>query len=166
MQTVEGSINMAEFADFSKLQVETSGPLMLIHTPDEDSADKLYEELKGKSPKFEVYRRSETPARWHFNSDPRIGDIVVFAHGPNVLSTRPPGGERKGGGTRGTHGFDTAEFPSMNAIFYATGPNIKPGVVLEPFENVDVFPFVTKILGLKNPPNLDGTEKPLLPALK
>jgi len=49
----------------------------------------------------------------------------------------------------------------MNAIFYAAGPNIKPGEVLEPFENVNVFPFVTKVLGLTNPPNLDGSESAL-----
>ena len=46
----------------------------------------------------------------------------------------------------------------MNAIFIAAGPNVRPGVRLKPFENVNVFPFITKILGLKNPAGIDGKE--------
>ena len=58
---------------------------------------------------------------------------------------------------KGNHGFDVREFQTMNAIFYAAGPNVRPGVELKPFENVNVFPFITKILGLDNPPELDGS---------
>jgi alkaline phosphatase D len=46
----------------------------------------------------------------------------------------------------------------MQAIFYAAGPNIAPGVKLKPFENVNVFPLITRILGLRNPSGLDGSE--------
>ena len=60
---------------------------------------------------------------------------------------------------RGEHGFDPREFPTMNGIFYAVGPNVKPGVRLPLFENVNIFPFVTRILGLKNPTGLDGSGK-------
>jgi hypothetical protein len=38
--------------------------------------------------------------------------------------------------------------PEMKAIFVAAGPDIRPGVVLKPFENVHVYPLVAKILGL------------------
>jgi alkaline phosphatase D len=54
----------------------------------------------------------------------------------------------------------------MNAIFYAAGPNVRPGVIIKPFENVNVFPFITRILGLKNPPGIDGSEKVLDSAYK
>jgi hypothetical protein len=36
----------------------------------------------------------------------------------------------------------------MKALFVAAGPDIRPGVALEPFENVDVYPLIAKILGL------------------
>jgi alkaline phosphatase D len=49
----------------------------------------------------------------------------------------------------------------MQAIFYAAGPNVRPGVQIEPFENVNVFPFLAKILGLRSPAGLDGSEKVL-----
>jgi alkaline phosphatase D len=45
----------------------------------------------------------------------------------------------------------------MGAIFYAAGPHIRPGVQLQSFENVNVFPLITRILGLENPAGLDGS---------
>jgi hypothetical protein len=65
---------------------------------------------------------------------------------------------------RGSHGFDPHTMPEMKAIFFADGPDIKPGVKLAPFENVNVYPFLVKILGLKPPP-IDGKIDVLQPAL-
>lgn len=44
---------------------------------------------------------------------------------------------------------------TMRAIFYAVGPHIRRGVKIAPFESVNIFPFVVKILGLNAVPN-DG----------
>ena len=41
-------------------------------------------------------------------------------------------------------------------MFYAEGPDIRPGVKLKPFENVNVYPLLAKILGLDAPPT-DGS---------
>jgi alkaline phosphatase D len=53
----------------------------------------------------------------------------------------------------------------MKAIFFAIGPDIRSGVQLKPFENVNIYPFLAEILGL-TPPAVDGTLDVLLPALK
>ncbi len=53
----------------------------------------------------------------------------------------------------------------MAAIFIANGPDIRPGVVLPRFDNVDVYDLEMKLLHLSPEPN-DGSLKPLLPALK
>lgn len=55
--------------------------------------------------------------------------------------------------------------PEMKAIFFAAGPDIRPGVQLRPFENVNIYPFIAEMLGLKAPP-VDGTLDVLRPALK
>jgi len=44
----------------------------------------------------------------------------------------------------------------MRATFIAAGPHIRQGVALEPFRNVDVYPLVTTLLGLKAAAS-DGT---------
>src|ERR1035438_4385694 len=48
----------------------------------------------------------------------------------------------------------------MKAIFYAAGPDIRAGVTVAPFENVNVYPFIAKILGLTIGP-IDGKLKVL-----
>lgn len=163
MQTVEGSINLSEYTDLSKARVVTEGPVALVYAPDSETSEKVYADLKGKSPKFDIYRRKETPRGWRFSENERIGDLVICAKEATSLSTAPPrqrpGGGR--GGSRGTHGFDPAEFKTMNGIFYAAGPNVRPGSQIKAFENVNVFPFMVKILGLQSPPGIDGSEKVL-----
>jgi alkaline phosphatase D len=62
------------------------------------------------------------------------------------------------------HGYDPRIVPEMRAIFYAEGPDIRRGVVLKPFDNVNVFPFLAEILGL-NAPATDGNASVLDPAL-
>ena len=162
MQNVTGAVNLSDFADLSGVRVIPEGPILLIYSPSPETTEKVYASLKGKSPKFDVYRRQETPERWHYRDNARIGDLVVYVHDGNLAITsipnRPP--------PKGNHGYDETEFKTMDAIFYAAGPNIKPGVVLKPFENVNVFPFVTKILGLQNPAGLDGSITALESAYK
>ncbi len=161
MQTVGQTFSIGDLADFSNVQVVNNEMLLSVYGNQPGAAEALYQALKGKSDKFEIYRRQETPARWHYSDDPRIGDLVIMAKGPNMINVHPPparAGRAAPAGPRGAHGFDPVEFPTMNAIFFAAGPNIRQGAVLEPFENVNVFPFITKILGLTNPPDLDGSE--------
>jgi hypothetical protein len=45
----------------------------------------------------------------------------------------------------------------MEGIFYAVGPNVKP-IKIGSFENVNVYPFIAKILGLTVTDKLDGSE--------
>jgi alkaline phosphatase D len=153
MQNVNGVVNLSDFADMSHVRVVNEGPMLLLYSPNPETTEKLYAKLKGKSPKFDVYRRQETPARWHYRDSERIGDMVVYVRGRCVAAT----GIENRRPVKGNHGFDVEEFKTMDAIFYAAGPNVRPGVELKPFENVNVFPFITRILGLENPPGLDGS---------
>ncbi len=66
--------------------------------------------------------------------------------------------------TRGSHGFDPA-LPSMRTIFIADGPSFADGAVLPPIDNVDVYPLLTRLLGVEPAPN-DGNPEALLPALR
>jgi predicted AlkP superfamily pyrophosphatase or phosphodiesterase len=162
MATEKGDwIDLDKYADFSG--VETAGALM--YPDSEDAAAKLYAKLRIASDKFKVYRRSRMPAELNFTGEPRVGDPVVVATGPysirvhglaDAAPDHPP--------NKGVHGYDPRIVPEMGAIFYAAGPDIGKGVVLKPFENVDLYPFVAEILGL-NAPATDGNAAVLDPAL-
>lgn len=56
--------------------------------------------------------------------------------------------------TRGAHGYDN-QIQSMQATFIAHGSAFKKGFVAEPFENVEVYNIMCKILGVK-PAKNDG----------
>ena len=118
-----------------------------IYPKSDDDAQKAYEALRGKSDKFVVYRRTQVPAYLHFDSNPREGDPVVVPTGPYFINATadPRSAEHP---PAGMHGYDATRMPEMKAIFFAAGPDIRPGITLEPFENVNVYPLVAKILGL------------------
>ena len=52
----------------------------------------------------------------------------------------------------------------MKAIFYAEGLDIKPGVKLTTFQNVDVYSFIAGMLGL-DAATADGSLQAPTPAL-
>jgi alkaline phosphatase D len=62
------------------------------------------------------------------------------------------------------HGYDPRTVPEMRAIFYAEGPDIRKGVRLKPFENVNLYPFLAEILQL-DAPAIDGNASVLEPVL-
>lgn len=163
MATVEGNwIDLDHYADLS--QFVTVGSL--LYAPNEQAAARVYQQLQGASDKFVVYRRVDVPAYLHFNSNPRIGDPVVIPTGPYMIrahATESP--EIVQPSTKGQHGYDPRRMKSMRAIFYASGPDIVPGATVEPFENIDVFPLMAKILGLKIGP-IDGSLEPLRKVLR
>lgn len=117
-----------------------------LYPKSDADAQKAYEAMRGKSDKFGVYRRAEVPAYLHFDSNPREGDPVVVPNGPYFLTagSDPDAPEHP----VGAHGFDATRMPEMKALFVAAGPDIRHGVVLAPFENVNVYPLVARILGL------------------
>jgi len=140
-----------------------------LYADSEADAQKAYEALKGKSGKFLVYRRAGVPAELHFDADAREGDPVIVPTGPYFLAAFPDPQNPKPPPV-GAHGYDASRMPEMKAIFFAAGPDIRPNVTLAPFENVNVYPLVAKILGLdisklKTGP-IDGKLSVLEPILK
>ena len=133
----------------------------LMYPTTEAEKQRIYEELKAKKdPRFAVYRLKDMPERLHYNANEREGDPVVEPLKAVPITVHAKTAEI---GAKGEHGWDPAIMPEMKAIFYAEGPDIKAGVKLQPFENVNIYDFVAGILGL-NPAKNDGDAKVLKPA--
>jgi len=123
----------------------------------EEEKERIYEELKATNdPRFAVYRLKDMPERLHYNVNPREGDPVVEPLEAVPVTVHATSAEAK----KGEHGWDPAMMPQMKSIFYAEGPDVKEGVKLQSFENVNLYDFVAGILKLKPAPN-DGNEKVL-----
>lgn len=171
IQTGESDwITLDRYADLS--QVETAGSL--LYAKDEATAEALYQKLKIVDGRFKVYRRNKVPAALEYSSDPRIGDPVVVPNGPYEIrahasddatqASAPGMASRKSAAPSIASSDDPRTAEQMRAIFYAQGPDIRAGVRLLPFENVNVYPFLAEILGLDAPPT-DGSAPVLSRAL-
>lgn len=157
MQATNNYINLAEYIDVAKVRLVTDGPLAMLYTADQRTTTETYRALKGKSTRFDVYLRAQTPSHWHIRDSIRSGDVFVMAREPAaVLQAAPLKPVSKG-----MHGFDPAQYPSMRGIFYAAGPNIREHRKIKPFENVNIYPFIAELMGLKITGAIDGSAKVL-----
>src|SRR5580658_8268313 len=152
MAKVEGDwINLSAYFDPRLLE---KGVESFMYPRSEEAAAKIYAALDGKSDKFKVYRSGAVPAGLHFDGNLREGDPVAIPTGPYLIRVNAPPPTAAGdamhpaGPPVGMHGYDPAHMSEMKAIFYAAGPDIRPGEKVAPFENVNVYPFVARILGL------------------
>lgn len=133
--------------------VSWNGELVNIF-PKPGLKEAIYSSLKSHAPpQVKIYSREEVPARFHYSTSPRIGEIVVMADEGWVVVSR--GRQRLqglaaavGGGNRGAHGYDN-QLESMRALFIARGPAFKRAEVVNPIKNVDVYNVIAKILGLE-----------------
>ncbi|MER2177480.1 MAG: alkaline phosphatase family protein, partial [Stenotrophomonas maltophilia] len=119
--------------------------------------------LLGAHAHYDCWTRQTLPARWKYGSNPRIPPIICQMHEGWDALTRDRIAKR-GPGDRGSHGYDNA-LPSMRAVFVARGPAFNQGQSLPAFDNVDVYPLLTRLLGIPAAPN-DGDAERLLPALR
>lgn len=129
--------------------------------PKAGKTDEIYLKLKGLQHAI-CWKKADIPARLHYNDSPRIAPIVCSAEeGWLTMShkrykdwiedlediTAP----------RGAHGYDN-QAQSMQATFIAHGAAFKKGYIAEPFENIEVYNLMCKILGL-TPAKNDGDLK-------
>ena len=122
--------------------------------------------LVGRHAHYQCWRKSGIPERLHYGQHPRVPPLVCqMDEGWNALP-RTTLQKRAAAGTQdhGAHGYDP-DSPTMGAVFIAQGPAFRNGVVLAPFDNVDVYPLLAHLLGIAPQPN-DGNPATLLPALR
>jgi predicted AlkP superfamily pyrophosphatase or phosphodiesterase len=127
--------------------------------------------LVGRHPHSECWRKADVPARWRYGTNPRVPAIVCQADIGWILTTRPKknasapaNDDSNDAHATGAHGY-APEAPEMRAVFVADGPRIADGKRLPPFDNVDVYPLLMRLLGVPAEPN-DGDPATLLPALE
>lgn len=145
--------------------VRTDG--ILLYPNSDAEAARVYAEFgQHPSERFKVYRRGDVPAALHYNENEREGDPVLVPSGPYPFRARiDPKHPDLRPTEIGEHGYDPQEVPEMKAIFFAAGPDIRKGIRLATFENVDVYDFIAHLLELTPPVN-DGRLEPLARALR
>jgi len=157
------TMGMPAAIDTAAFRVPWGDALIHLYAKDANKIESTYEALK-KDTSISVYKLNETPAYWHSKKSDdkynRIGDLIVTPHLPKVFNFS----KRKT--TLGKHGFDNHTV-EMRAYFSAWGPAFKKGLQIEHFENVNVYPLIAHILGLKyDETSIDGKFEALKKILK
>jgi predicted AlkP superfamily pyrophosphatase or phosphodiesterase len=138
-------------------QVIWSSPVVQIF-PKAGKLDAIYDRIKDLD-KVKCWKKADIPARFNYRTGHRIAPILCLGDNnwmvtdrrwydnwyKNLAEPEKP---------RGAHGYDNA-LQEMQATFIANGPAFKKGFVAEPFENIEVYNLMCKILGLK-PAKNDG----------
>lgn len=94
------------------------------------------------------WRKGELPARYGYDHR-RTPPIVCMAGEGWSITTRAYAARSRDADrpVTGAHGYDP-DLPSMAALFVANGPDIRPSVRLESFDNVSVYPLLARLLGV------------------
>ena len=152
---IDNTVGMPFAVDTTKFIIPRSLELVELYAKNKDDVQPTYLKLKQQEKEFNAYLPNELPERLHYSSNDdamdRIGDIILIPNWPKTFnfSTRKP--------NPGAHGYDPYMVKDMLATFYAWGPAFKTNLNVPSFENVNVYPVVTTILGLKYTDKTDGT---------
>ncbi|MDB5465422.1 MAG: type phosphodiesterase/nucleotide pyrophosphatase family protein [Phenylobacterium sp.] len=102
-------------------------------------------------PRMQCWRKADIPPRFHYGRNPRVPPYFCLPQTGWTITThsyRPKKPEV------GNHGFDPYA-PEMAAVFVADGPAFRPGARPPVFDNVDIYPLMARLIGVKPEPN-DG----------
>jgi predicted AlkP superfamily pyrophosphatase or phosphodiesterase len=150
-------IRLDALIDTSPIEHGIGGPVASLHVRGGRSgAIQVRNALNARLPHGRAYLREETPERLYYRSDPRAGDVVVIMDESwTLVTTPPPAAGRRVRERWGMHGWDPA-LASMKATFVAMGPGIRAATTVGEVENIDVYPFMAEVLGLRPAPGIDG----------
>ena len=159
--TAQQGVRLDALVDMGEIEQSFGGAVAMLHVRGGDPARaaRVRDAINGRLQHGRAYLRHEVPERHRFRADPRIGDVVIIMDDAWTIVVMPRLAEAASRIVRpdrwGAHGWDPA-LPSMHAIFLASGPGIRAGATIPAVHNVDVYPLMTELLGLRPAAGLDG----------
>ena len=158
----ESSLPIPAVIDTTKFLISSSSTMLALYAKDKADIRPLYETLKKEELHYKTYLKTNTPAEFCYNDTydrmNRIGDILLVPEWPYVFSVPKSG--------PGHHGFPPLQVKDMHATFIAWGPAFKQHLNIPSFENVNIYPLIAEILGLKISEPVDGSKEVLHGILK
>ncbi len=164
-QPLSGLVEVSTLIDPAKAKFVSTGSIVGVRALPGFEAEVDAAMLK-PHPHLTCWRKAQIPIRFGYGTNPRVPPIVCLAERgwyfvtAGALKKRLDEYPRDGG----AHGYDPSD-PTMRAVFVAHGPAFKSGVALPVFDNVDVYPLLARLIGVKGDKG-DGTLGPLKPALR
>lgn len=150
------TIRLDSLVDMTEIAQAFGGGVANLHLHEASRAPQVRDAINASLRHGRAYLRDEVPERHRYRGDPRMGHIVVIMDDAWSLVAPPRAGSKSRERERwGAHGWNPA-FASMQAVFIAAGPGIPGGQTISTVRNVDVYPLMTAVLGLRAPTGIDG----------
>ena len=115
--------------------------------------DELYLQLKNSNPaRISIWQKKDIPERFHYRENRRIPPIVCLADEGWIIMKRSAYEKKQREGSlslhaTGAHGYDN-QLESMQAIFLARGPAFKQGLSVGPFQSIQLYNLMARILDI------------------
>ncbi|HEV7385470.1 MAG TPA: alkaline phosphatase family protein, partial [Phenylobacterium sp.] len=136
------------------------GPIASIYPNPGHDAEVVKRLVSTPHPHMQCWLKKDIPARFRYGRNPRVAPIFCLAETGWLMNTRDYHPKEP---TVAEHGYDNMS-PEMAAIFIAAGPAFRHSVTLKPFDNVDVYSLLARLIGVAPQPN-DGNPADLAAAL-
>lgn len=150
-----------DLVDLSKIRLIGAGPFVgVLPAAGYDAATERA--LLAPGAHHRCWRKGEIPVRFHYGAHRRVPPVVCLAQTGWLFITRAAIPRARVVG--GEHGYDP-EDPLMAALFVANGPAFRRGAIVPAFDNVDLYPLMARLLGVRPQAN-DGDLRELGPALR
>lgn len=164
-QPLSKLIDLATIVDPPKVRLVGTGSVVGVRPLVGHEAEVRAALLK-PIPHLTCWEKAKIPARFGYGANPRVQPIVCLAEKGWYFTTATSIKKRWDEHPRdgGAHGYDPAD-SDMRAVFVAHGPAFRPGVVLPVFDNVAVYPLLTRLIGVRGEKG-DGRIWPIGPALR
>ncbi|ERM81905.1 hypothetical protein P872_07885 [Rhodonellum psychrophilum GCM71 = DSM 17998] len=168
----ENLLNLDSITDGFAARVVNNGALAHLHLENTEELEDVYQRLKKSENHFKVVKVSDR--EYYKNIEKyrnRFGDLIILPDLGYYLATTQGMVSYQNRSAMfktdvfGEHGF-SPEFKDMHGIFFASGPMVKEGLLISPFENIHIYPLLATILGLPIPADIDGNLEILEPILK
>ena len=137
----------------------TMGAFLSLY-PNPSHEDEVAKALLKPHARMQCWKKQDIPARYHYGANPRVPPYFCLPQTGWSVTTR---GYKAKNPERGSHGY-APDAPEMAAVFIASGPAFRRGARLPAFDNVDVYPLLAKLIGVRARPG-DGRLSDLEPAL-
>ena len=147
---------LEDFINLDDIQLIEGGTVGHIWAAD-DKINEIYQNLtRTNISHMTVYKKQNIPEEYHWKHNRRIPPIFVDPDVGWIVRTSRAN-VRQGNWTVGDHGWP-AEKSKSYSVFFAHGPAFQKGLKVSPFNTVDLYPLMCKLLGIKPKPNNGSLE--------
>ncbi|KAJ3284272.1 hypothetical protein HDU79_008362 [Rhizoclosmatium sp. JEL0117] len=158
--TLSKFVFLDDFVDSTKFTIVDDVAVHIFPTNDQDM-ESLYQTWKSASlasGHWNIWKKEEIPAEYHYSTNARIAPLIAVPDPGWAVSSRSSNKIlSKPFELKGMHGYNNSH-PDMQAIFVAAGPAFKPVTQpIKPFENIEIYNLIARVMGLKQTVVNNGT---------